>query len=207
MQTLRLPPIFSNLRNIELAFIFLIAVKLCFNGVLLLNNFQDGADTSLSLSATPSVFAEPEVPAGGLSSDPSTTNSSSPPINMEILETVKKRNEELDAKSAALDEREKQLNMLQMTIEQKLQRMADVQKKIEELLTAREDLIDRSIKHLIKVYSSMKPTEAASLMEKLDEDLSIQILSKMKGKNAAKILEKMNVGIASSLSDKIAKRK
>lgn len=206
MQTLRLPAIFSNFRNIELAFIFLIALKLCFNGMLLFNNFQTGADMPLSLSATRSVFAEPEAPTGDLSSQ-SSTPSSSPPINMEILETMKKRNEELDAKSAALDEREKQLNMLQMTIEQKLQRMADVQKKIEELLTAREDLIERSIKHLIKVYSSMKPTEAASLMEKLDEDLSIQILSRMKGKNAAKILEKMNTGIASSLSDKIAKRK
>lgn len=206
MRALKLPAFFYNLRNIELAFIILIALKLCFNGILLLNYFQGEAGASISIPATPAVFAETKAEP----TDPTAPDqSSSPPpaINMEILETVKKRNEELDAKSAALDEREKQLNMLQLTIDGKLQKMNDVQKKIEQLLTAREDLIDRSIKHLVKVYSSMKPDEAASLIEKLDEDISIQILSKMKGKSAAKILEKMSTEMGSKLSDKIAKRK
>ncbi|MBI5184359.1 MAG: hypothetical protein HZA01_01365 [Nitrospinae bacterium] len=206
MRALKLPAIFLDFRNIEMAFIFLIALKLCFSGMLLLDYFQAGANASISIPDTPAVYAETkaesaDTPASDQSSSPS------PAINMEILETMKKRGEELDARSAALDEREKQLNMLQLTIDGKLQKMNDVQKKIEQLLTAREDLIDRSIKHLVKVYSSMKPGEAASLIEKLDEDISIQILSKMKGKSAAKILEKMSTEAGSKLSDKIAKRK
>lgn len=201
---LRIPSIFLNFRNIEIAFIFLIAMKLCFNGLALMENM--GKDTTPSLSPyTPKVFAESKA------AEPETTpypvGEKTSPVNIEMLETIKKRSEELDARSTALDQKEEQLNMLQTTIDQKLQKMTSVQKKIEELLAAREDLIGRSIKHLVKVYSAMKPNEAAKLMEKLDQDISIQIFSKMKGKNAAKILGKMDTSIATNLSDKIAKRK
>ncbi len=200
MFLLRLPPIFSNLRNIELAFIFLIAMKLCSNSFVLMEHFRTGTDSAFSLSDTTKAYAQSETSSFAEDQQRS-------PINIEILETIRKKNEELDARDAALTQKEQELNMLQATIEQKLQKMTEVQQKIEQLLTARKDLIDRSIKHLVKVYASMKPKEAAILIEKLDKDISIQLLSRMKGKNAAKILGKMDPGTATDLSDRIAKRK
>jgi len=203
MATLKMPVIFSDFRSIEKAFVFLIVIKLCFSGIALMEHFRAGPDSPLTLSTTSTVYAQPKA-------DPATLNHNppiAPSLNVKMLENIKKRKEELDAREASLNDKDKRLNMLQMAIDQKLQKMTSVQKKIEQLLTAREDLIDRSLKHLVKVYSSMKPNEAASLMEKLDKDISIQILSRMKGKNAAKILEKMDTGIAINLSDKIAKRK
>ena len=211
----RISSLFSNFRNMEIAFIFLIGVKLCFNSIVLLNYLGNDIPPQESIfPAVTKAYAQTETAAGKenaavpeVESPPVPTGQEAPKIDINMLETIKKRNEELDARTTALNQREQELNMLQQTIEEKLQKMTAVQKKIEELLAAREDLIERSIKHLVKVYSSMKPNEAAGLIEKLDKDISIQILSKMKGKSAAKILEKMDPGAASDISDKIAKRK
>ncbi len=191
--------IFSNFRNIEYAFIFLIAMKLCFNGAALVKQFRSNGNSLFSLSSTEFAYAQQGVSFPG--------EQKASPINIDILETIKKRSEDLDAKENSLKQQEEQLNMLKLTLEEKMQKMNEVQKKIEELLAARTDLIERSVKHLVKVYSSMKPNEAARLLEKLDKDISIQILSKMKGKSAAKILEKMDGTMAANISDKIATRK
>lgn len=210
----RFSSLFSNFRNMEIAFIFLIGVKLCFNGIVLANYLKSDVPQEALFPAVAKVYAQPEAAAGKenaaapeAETPPVPTGQEAPKIDINMLETIKKRNEELEAKATAQNQREQELNMLQQSIEEKLQKMTAVQKRIEELLAAREDLIDRSIKHLVKVYSSMKPDEAAGLIEKLDKDISIQILSKMKGKSAAKILEKMDPGAASDISDKIAKRK
>lgn len=198
----RMPSIFSNFRAIELAFIVLIAIKLGFNSFTLMEHFRDGNDSVLSFPQTTRVYAQSEA-----ETSPFIGNQKASPINIAILENISKRSEDLDVREGKLDQRKKELNMLQATIDQKLNKMTEVQKKIERLLSNREDLIDRSIKHLVKVYSSMKPNNAAALIEKLDKDISIQILSRMKGKSAAKIFGKMDPGIATDLSDKIAKRK
>ena len=57
---------------------------------------------------------------------------------------------------------------------------------------------------LIKVYSSMKPEEAASLVEAIDEDLALKIVSGMKSKIAGQVLSKLDVQVAKRISEKLA---
>ncbi len=128
-------------------------------------------------------------------------------IDLEILKSIKQKEQDLKEREQVLEKKEEQLKLLTVEIEKKLSKIKKAQGRIEELVILREDLVEKSIKHLVKVYSSMKPAEAGSLIEKLDKDITIQILSKMKGKDAGKILARVNPTLAAQLSEAIAKRK
>src|SRR3989338_10403022 len=103
--------------------------------------------------------------------------------------------------------KEEQLSMIQQNIQQKLTELEKIKADIEKLIIIRKDLEEKSINQLVKVYSAMSPAEAAAQVERLDRDITIQILSKMKGKSAAKILSNINPAIAVQISEQLVKRK
>lgn len=50
----------------------------------------------------------------------------------------------------------------------------------------------------------MKPDQAATLLENLDEAVAIQLISRMKSKTAGAVLGRMNTKTAKRISEKIA---
>lgn len=128
-------------------------------------------------------------------------------VDLGILKSIEQKEKDIKNREDVLKKREEQLKLLQVEIEQKFNDIKKVQGRIEQLVVLRKDLVEKSIRHLVKVYSSMKPNEAGPLIEKLDRDITIQILSKMKGKAAGKILARVNPTLAAQLSEEIAKRK
>jgi flagellar motility protein MotE (MotC chaperone) len=89
----------------------------------------------------------------------------------------------------------------------------DINKKIATLTKIRDDIRaeqskkkaaeEQQFKHLIKVYSAMKPQNAADLIERLDIKLAIRLLSKMKGDDVGKILSFVKVEKAAKISEGI----
>ncbi|MEJ2657231.1 MAG: hypothetical protein P8012_08530 [Desulfobacterales bacterium] len=92
----------------------------------------------------------------------------------------------------------------------------DINKKIVELTKLRDEIRaekeqknaaeEQQFKHLIKVYSAMKPQNAAELIEKLDIKLAIELLSKMKGDDVGKILSFVKIEKAAKISEGLVKR-
>jgi flagellar motility protein MotE (MotC chaperone) len=65
---------------------------------------------------------------------------------------------------------------------------------------------DQQFKHLIKVYSAMKPQNAADLIDRLDIKLAIKLLSKMKGDDVGKILSFVKIDKAAKISEGLVNR-
>lgn len=92
----------------------------------------------------------------------------------------------------------------------------DINKKIATLTILRDEIRgekakkkaaeEQQFKHLIKVYSAMKPQNAADLIEKLDIKLAIELLSKMKGDDVGKILSFVKIEKAAKISEGLVNR-
>jgi len=92
----------------------------------------------------------------------------------------------------------------------------DINKKIAALTKIRDDIMaekakkkaeeEQQFKHLIKVYSAMKPQNAAELIERLDINLAIKLLSKMKGDDVGKILSFVKIEKAAKISEGLVNR-
>ena len=116
----------------------------------------------------------------------------------------------LRARSADLDLREAELNQL----EEELQRQrVDVENRIVELSKIREEIAakleDRvqadegKVKKLVDLYSSMKPKQAAKVIESVNRDLAVEVLANMKKKSAADIMNVLDEKVAKELSERL----
>jgi len=122
------------------------------------------------------------------------------------LSFIRKKNAELKEKEKHLEKRKIQLVALQEEISSKIETLTRLRNEIKAERTKIKTDEEQKLRHLIKIYSAMKPPKAASLIEKLDIRLAIELLSKMKGDTVGSILSFVDVGKAAKISEGLLKK-
>ena len=129
------------------------------------------------------------------------------PETFRMIESIEKKNRELKRREEELHLKEQQLKVLEEKIRADLAKIEEALARSEEQLGIQNERIRDNINALVKAYSSMKPDEAAALVEALDENLAIKILAGMRSKVAGKILSRLDVKTAKNISEKMAGQK
>ncbi|RPH49096.1 MAG: hypothetical protein EHM85_15080 [Desulfobacteraceae bacterium] len=91
-------------------------------------------------------------------------------------------------KQAELKAQEEDLKAIRAEIDSKIEKLTQLRAEIKNDLARKETIDGQKIKHLIKVYSAMKPQNAAEVIGKLDKNFAVELLSQMKGENVGAIL-------------------
>ena len=145
-----------------------------------------------------------------ITTEPSTKKSKSPKrpktINLEALrmmEKIEMKAKELKKREEQVQIREAQLKTLEAEVKKDLQKIEAALEKSKELMNVSTNLREENLKSLVKIYSSMRPDDAAPLVAALDEKIAIQILSRMKSKIAGQVMGKLDTQSAKKLSEKI----
>jgi flagellar motility protein MotE (MotC chaperone) len=175
----------------------LIALKLVFGSVLF---YRVGID---------SVFIEKSAVASEIQNRTADT----PEGDVPAEETQKIDLDFLIRKKAALGKEEKrlvkkeaELMAIQQEINNKIASLTRLRNEIRAEMEKKRTAEAQKYKHLIKVYSAMKPQNAAGLIEKLDKSLAIELLSKMKGEDVGKILSYVDLEKAAIISEGLVKK-
>ena len=131
-----------------------------------------------------------------------------------LVDALKRRESDIDRREQRLVEREKALDILQGEMDKKLKeseatrvKLAELVKKQEDLVAQQKSLRDARIEHLVATYKSMKPQQAATLVNNLEEDVAVEILAVMPGRSAGQILAYVNPEKAARLTKAISERK
>lgn len=120
------------------------------------------------------------------------------------LSKLNERKKELDAREEELNRVEAELGKQKGELEKQMAELATMRKNISSVLEERVVADDKKVETLVQMYSNMKASQAAKIMETLDEDLAVEILGRMKKKNAAEIMNLVKAEKAQILSEKYA---
>lgn len=113
--------------------------------------------------------------------------------------------EALQRKQAELDRREQELNNLQKDIENRLNDLKDMEVRLQVMLKEANVQKDQKMRHLVDVYTNMKPKQAGQVLETLDERTAVRILAGMRGRQAGEILTFVSPEKAAKLSEMLTR--
>ncbi len=129
--------------------------------------------------------------------------------DLKLFEELENKRRELATKEEELRKKEGDLVILKKDIENKLAKLSQLQTELQGQLQKNVEAAKQSqetrLKHLVGAYSAMKPDKAASLIEKLNDDVALQLLSAMKSKDVGAILSFVETEKAARLSQRLAK--
>lgn len=134
------------------------------------------------------------------------TAKSNIPSQTETLSLLEQKEQELQRKEQQLQQEEKHLQQMKKEVEQKLQELIAIQKEIQSFRSEKAENKNASIRSLAQIYGTMKPKEAAKLLENMDEKLVVNLLSTMKANEAAEILSIMDFKKAAKISEALTQR-
>jgi flagellar motility protein MotE (MotC chaperone) len=168
-----------------------------------------------SLLGQPQTASAGTAPTGvdGAPPDPTTdTANQDNPFNysdseIELLQDLAKRRDELDKRSAAIDQREALLTATEQRMDQKLAELKAVQAQIETGLQQQKAAQDAQYKSLVKTYETMKPKDAARIFDSLEMEVLIEVTQRMKEAKLAPVLAAMDATKAQAVTVELAARR
>ncbi len=95
------------------------------------------------------------------------------------------------------------LNILKQEVTEKQREIDNLRKSIENLVAQSNSLEMMRLKHLARIYDSMRPQEAAPIISSLPDDMIVKIMRLMKKRSVGKILGRMEQSRASEISRKL----
>lgn len=139
--------------------------------------------------------------------DASDTDTDSASIKKEMYEDLSKRRLEIEAKEKKLGEREALLEAAQNELDRKFKEMEGLRDEIKDLLKQQTAAEATRIQSLVKIYSGMKPKDAARIFSTLDTDILMDVVSNMPESKVAPIIALMDADRAKALTTMLAEQK
>jgi flagellar motility protein MotE (MotC chaperone) len=159
-------------------------------------------------AATTPAAATPSLAATAVPCRAEATGPIAPPISdaeRKLLLDLRGRRAELDARAHALSVREATLGAAEKQLALRVQQLDALQKRLEALDAERKAHEEANWKGLVKLYSVMKPRDAATIFNDLDLNVLLPVLDRMQERNAAPILADMQPARARLVTAELAK--
>jgi flagellar motility protein MotE (MotC chaperone) len=126
---------------------------------------------------------------------------------VEILQSLSKRRAELDQRSEALDQRELLLKATEQRVQEKIDKLQTMQAQVDAALGKVDEQEDQRLQSLVRIYETMKPQEAATIFDKLEQPVLMQVLTRMKDRSVAAILPHLDGDKARAITIALAEHK
>jgi len=122
-----------------------------------------------------------------------------------LLESLRKRRTELDARASTLEMRENLLRAAEQRIDEKLKSLKAFDSKIQARFQQQEDEKNEQFANLVSMYENMKPKDAARIFNRLETGVLLNVASRMSPRKLAPVLSKMESASAERLTLEIAR--
>jgi flagellar motility protein MotE (MotC chaperone) len=129
------------------------------------------------------------------------------PTELELLQNLSKRRAELDQRSDDLDKRELLLKATEQRVQEKIDRLQQMQAQVDTALGKVDEQEEQRLQSLVRIYEAMKPQEAATIFDKLEQPVLMQVLTRMKDRAVAAILPHLDGDKARTVTTVLAQHK
>lgn len=144
--------------------------------------------------------------------DTTTSGEKVDPFNLgksqiELLQSLADRREELEERERTLVQREGLLAAAEHRIDRKIGELNGIKTEIEDLIRKYDEQEEEQLGSLVKIYETMKAKDAAKIFDALDMDVLLQVIERMKASKTAPVLAEMTPERAKEVTTRIAERR
>lgn len=128
------------------------------------------------------------------------------PAEADVLSSLAERRDALDARDHELELRANLIAAAEQRVDAKIAELKSIEGRIASLLGQRTKEEEAQIEALVRVYSAMKPKDAARIFATLERDVLLSVAARMKPDAMAGILANMPGEAAQELTVALATR-
>lgn len=109
----------------------------------------------------------------------------------QLLQSVRQERALIAKQKAALADRAAKLDLAKQEVDTETKRLSELKDTVQALLKKATTQHSADVDRLVKLYQSMKPVDAAAMLNSVDMEVAVMVLATMNERNAAQIMSKM----------------
>ncbi|HTH97319.1 MAG TPA: hypothetical protein VL574_07855 [Stellaceae bacterium] len=164
------------------------------------------ANTAVAMNAPPPPTTAPTSLNPTAMTPPDLTSDANCTTQNQVISDLAKRRTQLDQRSDELDRRGLLLKAVEQRIDGKIKGLQDLQTQIKSLLGQVDQQQQERLASLVHIYESMKPVDAAGILQQMDMPVLLQIMSRMRDLKAGPILAAMDPNKARAVTLALAEK-
>lgn len=129
------------------------------------------------------------------------------PAEVAVLQALADRRDGLVALEKELDERERLLGAAEGRLETRIGELQQLRDSIEALVRQYNEQEKAELLSIVKIYETMKPKDAAAILEDLEMPILLSIMETMKERKSASILAAMGPERAREVTTELARER
>lgn len=129
------------------------------------------------------------------------------PGEVAVLQNLAARRDELARLEKELDARERLLNVTEGRLDKRIAEMQVLRDSIEALVRQYDEQEESELQSIVKIYETMKPKDAASILGDLEMPILLGIMEAMKERKSASILAAMEPQRAREVTTELARQR
>jgi flagellar motility protein MotE (MotC chaperone) len=122
-----------------------------------------------------------------------------------ILERLQERRKELDTRDREMEMRENLLKATEKRLEAKVNELKALEARVNAAITTRNKAEAQRFKSIVTMYESMKPKDAARILERLDMNILVEVATGIRPETMSSILAQMKPEAAERLTLELAR--
>ncbi len=126
------------------------------------------------------------------------------PVEIEVLNSLSKRRDLLEKREKEIAKQEALLKAGEKEIDRKVAELLKIKSELKNLLEDQSNMQKGRIQSLVKIYSGMKPKQAARIFDTLNMDILLAVIGKMSERKTSPILANMNPDKARKVTIRLA---
>lgn len=128
-------------------------------------------------------------------------------VELDILQSLSQRREELDVRAREIDMKEKVLATTELRINDKLEEIKKLKNDVDKLLQQYEGEEESHLSSLVKIYENMKPKDAAQIFNEMDLGILLDVIDRMSERKVAPVLAGMDPAKAREVTEELAEKR
>lgn len=138
---------------------------------------------------------------------PETVDDTFSEVQLELLQRLSERREELERWEANIEIKENTLDATEKRIDKKIAQIEAMKDEVAALLKQYNEKEDTKITSLVKIYENMKPEDAARIFDEVEMPILLLVIDKMSEKKVAPILAGMDPQKAKEITVQLAEQR
>ncbi len=126
---------------------------------------------------------------------------------IETLQRLAERRQLIETRERELSQKENLLKAAEQRMDQKIGQMQEIEKQLQGLVQQYDAKKKAEIEQLVKIYTAMKPKDAARIFDDLDMGILVPVVTSMKEAKVAPILSLMKADKARALTEEMSTRR
>ncbi len=121
----------------------------------------------------------------------------------EVMALLSRKERALERRAETLDAREADLRAAEQQVEERLVELQKLRNDIREQLAELDGDREAKVAHLVKMFESMRPPQAADILTVTEDAIALEVLERMNRAKAGKVLAAMPPERAAYLAERI----